>query len=142
MVDLMHCLTNSLFFAIPLLYYCTSLNSSIICCLFSGDMYISFGVSDSSLTSLFCERVEDFVETLVILSAILLTIKSPVASAVFWIAVFEAVFIASVVDFFFLLRNFWPYLLLNCVPMFFAKEKNPYPFTYILSLGLIDIPFL
>ena len=36
---------------------------------------------------------------LVILSAILLPVKSPVASAVFWIALLETVFIASVVDF-------------------------------------------
>ena len=35
---------------------------------------------------------------LVILSVVLLSIKSPVASAVFWIALFDAVFIASVVD--------------------------------------------
>ena len=35
------------------------------------------------------------VETLVILSVILLPIESPVASAVFWIAVFEAVYVAS-----------------------------------------------
>ena len=39
------------------------------------------------------------VETLVILSAILLPFKSPLASAVFLISLFEAVFIASVVDF-------------------------------------------
>ena len=88
MVDLMHCLTNSLFFDIPLLYYYTSLNSSIICCLFSGDMHLSFGASDSSLASLFCELVEDFFETRVILSVILLPVKSPVASAVSWIAFF------------------------------------------------------
>ena len=105
MVNLMHCLTNLLFFNIPLLYHYTSLNSSIICCLFPGDMYLSFGVSDSSLTSLFCGFL-DFLETLVILSAILLPIKSPVASAVFWIALFEAVFIASAVDFFALSRSF------------------------------------
>ena len=45
-----------------------------------------------------CNFVEDF-ETLAIISAILLPTQSPVASAVFWIALFEAVFIASVVDF-------------------------------------------
>ena len=68
-------------------------------------MYLSFGASDSSLASLFCGFL-DFLETLVILSAILLPIKSPVASAVFWIAFYEAVFIASVVDFFALSRGF------------------------------------
>ena len=88
MVDLMHSLTNVLFFDIPLIDYYTNLNSSLICCLFSGDMYLSFGVSDLSLASLFCGflecySVEDFFETLVILSAILLPIKSPIASAVF-----------------------------------------------------------
>ena len=34
----------------------------------------------------------------VILSAVLLSTKSSVASALFWIALFDAVFIASVVD--------------------------------------------
>ena len=71
-------------------------------------MYLSFGVSDSSFALLFCERnfVEDFFKTLVILSAILLPIKSLVTSTVFWIALFEAVFIVSVVDFFALSRSF------------------------------------
>ena len=57
-------------------------------------MYLSFGAYDSSLASLFCEHnfAEDFLETLVILSAILLPIKSRVASAVFWIVLFEAFF--------------------------------------------------
>ena len=41
----------------------------------------------------------DFLETLVILSAILLPTKSPVASAVSCIALLEAVLIASVADF-------------------------------------------
>ena len=68
-------------------------------------MYLSFGASDSSLASLFCIFL-DFLETLVILSAILLPIKSPVASAIYQIALFEAVFIASVVDIFALSRCF------------------------------------
>ena len=77
MVDLMHSLTNLLFFDIPFLYYHISLDSSIM------HIYLSFGVSDSSIASLFCERIEDFFETLAILSAILLQIKSPIASDVF-----------------------------------------------------------
>ena len=52
-------------------------------------------------------------DTLVISWAILLPIKLTVASAVFRIALFEAVFIASAVDFLALLRSFWLYLLLN-----------------------------
>ena len=71
-------------------------------------MYLSFGVSDLSLSSLFGDLnfAEDFFETLVISSVILLRIKSPLTSAVFWIALFEAVFIASVVDFFALPKSF------------------------------------
>ena len=46
-VNLVYCPANVLFFYIPLLYYYTNLNSSIICCLFSGDIYLSFGVSIS-----------------------------------------------------------------------------------------------
>ena len=101
MVDFMYCLTNLLFFDTPLWYY----NSSF-CCLFSGDIYLSFGISIWLLASSFCEcnsvdcnSPEDIFEKFVILSPILLPIKSPVASAVFWIALFEAVFIGSVVDF-------------------------------------------
>ena len=41
MVD---CLANLLFFDIQLLYYYTDLNSSIICCLFSGDVYFYFSI--------------------------------------------------------------------------------------------------
>ena len=95
MVDLMHCLTNLLFFDILFLYCYSNFNWSIICCLFSGDMYLYFGASISS----FCNSLGEFFKTLVNLLAILLPIKSPVASDVFWIALFETVFIATVVDF-------------------------------------------
>ena len=88
MVGLMYCLTNLLLFDIPLLYY-ANLNSSMICCLFSEDIYFSFGISNSSS---FCEcnYLEDFFEALVILSIIFLSIKSPVDSAGFLIALFES----------------------------------------------------
>ena len=73
----------------------------MICCLFSGDAYLFVWVVISTSSSLSRDSFVDFLfETLVILSAISLPIKSPVASAVFWIALFEAVFIASIVDFF------------------------------------------
>ena len=49
MADLMYCLINLLFFDILLLYYYNHLNSSIICFLFSVDIYLSFG--NSSLAS-------------------------------------------------------------------------------------------
>ena len=115
MVDLMCGPTNLLFFDIPLLYCYTNLNPAIIFCLSSGDMHPFFGTSISPWTSSFfeCNSVENFFETLVILLAILLPIKPPVASAAFWIALFEAVFIPSVVDFLALSRSFWPYLLLK-----------------------------
>ena len=81
----MYCLANLLFFDIPILYYYTNLNSSIICCVFSGDVYLSFRISISSLASLFyvCSSLEEFLEVFVTLSAISLPNKSPVASAVF-----------------------------------------------------------
>ena len=94
MVDLTNCLTNLLCFDIQLSYYYTNLNSSVVFCLSSEDMCLTFGVSLSFLPS-----PKLFFETFVILSVILLLIKSPVASAVFWIALCEAVFIASVVYF-------------------------------------------
>ena len=85
------------------------------------------------------------VQTRVILSAILLPIKSPVASEVFWIALFEVLFITCVAGFLALSRSFWPYILLilleNLVAfllIFLASDKNLYAFTYIPSLGSIE----
>ena len=58
-------------------------------------IYISFGISVSLLmvSEVFCGNF------FVILILILLTIKSPVASAAFRIALFETVLSASVVDY-------------------------------------------
>ena len=83
-----------IFFDIPLLYCYTKPNSLIIYCLSSGDMYFFFGAFISS----FYNSLGDFLETFGILSAILISIKSPVTSVVFLIALFEAVFIEFVVD--------------------------------------------
>ena len=69
-------LLNSLSFGIPLLYY-ASLNSSIIFCHYLGEIYLSSGIP--LITSSDCDFFEGFS---VILSAILLPIKSPVAFAV------------------------------------------------------------
>ena len=101
-----YCLANLLFIDIPLLSSYTNLNSSIICFLFSADTYISFGNSNSFLAWLFCG---DF-EILVMLSVILSPIKVPVASAVFWIAVFEAVFVVDCLEFCRFCGRFWLYL--------------------------------
>ena len=78
----MHHLSNLLFFGIPLLYYYINLNSSIICCLFCGDIYLCFGISllaSFDGNSFEWNSFGDFFEELVIL----LPIKSPVASPFF-----------------------------------------------------------
>ena len=72
MVDLIYCLTNLLIFDITLLHS-TTLDSSLICCLFSGDLYLPFGIPFSAKSFCECNFLEDF-EALVILSAILLPI--------------------------------------------------------------------
>ena len=105
MVDLVCCLTSLSFFDIPLLYYYVNLSIYIyiyiiyiyiyiiyiyiyiyiyICILF---WYFSFTV---------CKVF--WGDSFVILLAILLRMKSLVASGVFWIALFEAVLNASVAD--------------------------------------------
>ena len=96
-----------------------NLRSSIICCLFSGGIYISSGFSFS-----FDLPIE------VILSAISFPIKSPVASAV-CTTLFEAVFATSIPVFVTVSINFLPYLSLNVL----AKDKKPYPLTYFLNFG-------
>ena len=76
-----------------------------------------------------------FFETIV---AMLLPIKSPVTSSNFWIALFEIVFIAFVVDFLALSRSFWLYVLLKFLPILLENDKMPQPFSYIWSLGSIE----
>ena len=48
MVQITRCLTNLLFFDIPLLYCYTNFNSLITLCLFSEDMYLPFNASLNS----------------------------------------------------------------------------------------------
>ena len=93
----MHHLRNLVFFGIPSLYYYINLNSSIIFCLSCGDIYLSFGIS--LLAAFECGSLADFFEILVILSAIKFSTRSPLASAVFLIALLSAIFNASVADF-------------------------------------------
>ena len=45
MFDFVYCLTNLLFFNIPLLYYYINLRSSIVFCLSSGDICLSLAIS-------------------------------------------------------------------------------------------------
>ena len=90
-----------------LLLYCyINIRSSIVFCLSSGNTYLFLGISLSNpvfflsllnVSEIFCGEL---LETFVIESAILLPVKSPVASAVsFLIALFEAVSSASVGDY-------------------------------------------
>ena len=89
---------------VDLVYWIRNLWCFDILCLFSGGIYLSLGISVSYLmlsasfvtvSELFYGKV---IEAFVILSSILLPIKSPVASAVFWSALFEAVLVVSVAD--------------------------------------------
>ena len=72
-------------------------------------------------------------ETFVILLAILLPIKSPVASAGFWVTLFGKVLSASIADCLVWPRGFWLYLpiyfalifLPMFLPIFLAKDNNP-----------------
>ena len=118
--------TFIIFWYYIILYYYVNLNSTIICSYFSSDIYFSFHIS--FVFKAFCK---DFFKTHVTLSAILLTIISPVVSAVFWIAFSEAVLLH-------LSHIFLHYLLPNFFQIFPANDKNPWPFTYIQSLGSIE----
>ena len=92
MADLEYYLKNLQFFDISLLYYYINLRSSITGCLSTGDIYINiyffgnslsnyvFFVSLAMVFDLFCDEL---LKAFATLSAILLPIKSTVASAAF-----------------------------------------------------------
>ena len=141
MVHLVYYLTKLLFFDIPLLYYYINLTSSINFCLFSGDIYLSFGISISK-SCIFCFTFNCFWTILwwgfwdfSDFSEILLSTKSPVASAVFWIALFEVVLSASVVDFLAWLGCFW---VLTCLSFYLYFL---YVFAHIFSKRQQSITF-
>ena len=80
-------------------------------------------------------------ETFVVLSTFLLPNKLPVLSAVFSIAFFKSVCIASVatlfaLDLLTLQEGFWQYLFFQFLPIFLANDKDPQSFTY--TLGSIE----
>ena len=81
-------LSLSLSYITVIYYHYINLRSLKFCCLCSEDIYLCLIVSSSFVSELFCSETFD---NLVILSAILFPIKSPVASTVFWNALFEAV---------------------------------------------------
>ena len=74
--------------------------------LFYGDIGICLSCSFVTISAFFCC---EFFETFVILSAILLPIKSPVASAVFWMTFFEEVLSVSMADCLAWSKSFWLY---------------------------------
>ena len=134
MIDLVYCPKDLLIFDIPLLYYYVYHISSIICCLFL-EVYIFisyFCFTFNFLWTILWWRFWDFCN----LSAILLPIKSPVASAVFRIALFKKCFkwicrrLLSMIKTFLTLSIPWLYLLLNflliflptVLPVFLAKD--------------------
>ena len=103
-------------------------------CLSSGLKHFSLGISLSCLFVTVSKLLSsEVLDTFIILPVILLPIKSPVASAVFWITYFEAVLSASVADSVAWLSSLWLYSPLNFLLMFLpiflsiflAKDKNP-----------------
>ena len=131
MVDLVYCLTNLsvLDFLIICYYIYFNLWLLIICFIFSGDIYLSFSISLSNaafsvslsiVSELFFAELLDIFK---ILLEILLPGKSSVASADFWIALFQAVLSIFVSYWLSRSRSFWMYLLLKflltLLPIFF-----------------------
>ena len=93
---MVYCPIDLSLFSIPLLYYFLKLRSTIFA-FFSGVIYLYLGISLSfsvfsalfvTVPKLFWNEV---LVTFIMLSTILLPIKSPIASAVFWIVLFEVV---------------------------------------------------
>ena len=99
------------------LSYYFNLSLSINSCLSYGDAYLSLGIS---LSCSFV-TVSEFFETFVILLAILLSIKSPVASTVFGMTLFEEVLSASVAYCLAWLRRFSLYLSLKFLLIYFYQ---------------------
>ena len=127
---LVYCVTF-FFFCYVNITLLNHLKSLIIGCLFSGDIYLSFGISLwntvffislSTVSELLCGELLDIF---VILWAVLLPSKSSGSSAVFWTASFEAALSSTVVDFSAWLRKFCLYLPLTCLLKFY-QHFSPY----------------
>ena len=103
MLHFLYCLASSFFIYSIILYYSINLKSLIIFCYCSGDIHLSLNIYSLFVSELLVVKV---FETLVSSLGISFPIKSPVASAVLWIAVFEAVLSASVADCLAWLRSF------------------------------------
>ena len=130
MVNLVYWLKNLLFFDILLLYYYINIRSSIILSPFSGGIYLSLGISVSCLifSASFVTVFEQIHWSFVILSSILLPIKSQVASVYFWSALFEAVLSVFEADCLAWSRSLWLSLPLQFLLIFLPRF-----WTHILS---------
>ena len=114
--------TNLLFSDIPLLHYYINLRSLIISCLFLK-IKIFFRISiDFSV----CKSTSEsfWGKFFIIVSAILVSIKSPFASAVFWIILFSVVLSASIADFLVWSKCFWLYLSVTSLVIFITFYKH------------------
>ena len=138
----MYCLTNVLFFDIPWLYYYINFISSILFCLFYGDVYLSLGicyhmqfVTGSEL--FFCK----VFEILVILLKI--RIRSPVCFFCFLNCSFWYNFMNICCGLIFIIKTFlatfttqdFTYIFTTNFIYILAEDKNPLPFANIKSLG-------
>ena len=100
MFDLVCFRINFLFYDIPLIYHSNKLRSSIICCLFSEDIYIFVGISIEF--SSVCESVSELVsDAFVLILLVILYYESnqQFLQLFFSIALFEAVLSASLEDY-------------------------------------------
>ena len=102
MLDLVYFLTNLFFiflYSIVILIIFILYSSSINFGLYSGDIYLSLDISLSCSFVILSELFRgEFSETFVVLWAILLPVKSPVASVVFLITLFKEVLSVSPAD--------------------------------------------
>ena len=128
-LDLVYCLTDLLFFwySILFIYYV-----NVTCCLFSGDKYISFGISISTV----------FLKNLLLYQQVYYQLNHQLPLLFhqlffFWISLLEAVFIASVVNFFSAIEIFLPYVLTIFITYvfinIFGKSQKSIDF-YICSI--------
>ena len=122
--------TFIIFWYSSLITYYINLRLSIICCLFSDDIYFSVGTSVEFFSV--CEAVFGALREAVlsVLSAFLLPIKSSVSSAVFGLIVWSSSECISLAQG----KSFWLYFYICCY-LYFQKDRNILPFTNIQSLA-------
>ena len=106
-------------------------------------VYLSFGIPIdgvdvlsifTGIVDLFGSSWVFFETAFVIFTAILFPTKSPISSAVFWIALSNAVFSASVGDIFCGIKNLWSKFTAQNVTQFFYKGKK----SIALNINLIS----